>query len=81
MENNPETKETIFDKVHSEIVANKTKKEAGGITSISIPFPRLSLKFPGWVKHSYTIITASSGIKINFNQNLHILIIFRIFTV
>ncbi len=39
-----------------------TKKENGGFTSISPPFSRLAKKYPGWVKGTYTIISASSGV-------------------
>lgn len=52
----------IFNSLYDKINDNLSKKENGGITSISPPFPRLSLKYPGWVKGTYTILTASSGV-------------------
>ncbi len=60
----------IFDNLYNKIESNIEKKELGGITSIVPPFPRLAKKYPGWVKGTYSIITASSGIKINFNLYL-----------
>ncbi len=58
----PTTKAKIFDSLFSKINSNMAKKESGGITSISPPFPRLAKKYPGWVKGTYTILTASSGV-------------------
>lgn len=55
-------KAKIFNTIYDKIVRNKEKKEAGNVTSISPPFPRLAKKYPGWVKGTYTILTASSGI-------------------
>lgn len=52
----------IFNDLYEKINQNVEKKIGGGITSISPPFPRLAKKFPGWVKGTYTIITANSGI-------------------
>ena len=52
----------IFDNLYNKIESNIEKKELGGITSIVPPFPRLAKKYPGWVKGTYSIITASSGI-------------------
>jgi hypothetical protein len=52
----------IFDSIESKIKANLAKKESGIATSINVPFPRLSQRFPGWTKGSHTIITANSGI-------------------
>lgn len=57
-----QNKVKIFDTLYNKIVLNKDKKEAGNVTSISPPFPRLAKKYPGWVKGTYTILTASSGI-------------------
>lgn len=55
-------KVTIYDKVLEDIKQNKTKKEGGRATSIPPPFPRLAAKYPGWIKSTYTILTANSGI-------------------
>jgi replicative DNA helicase len=52
----------IFNNLYNKIQTNLDKKEAGGITSIIPPFERLSKKYPGWVKGSYTLITSNSGI-------------------
>lgn len=52
----------IYDSIYNKIVDNKNKKDSGLVTSISPPFPRLAKKYPGWVKGTYTILTASSGI-------------------
>lgn len=52
----------IFSDVFNRIQANKAKKDAGFVTSISPPFPRLAERYPGWVKGTYTILTANSGI-------------------
>lgn len=52
----------IYNNLLEKISKNLNKKEAGGFTSISPPFPRLSEKYPGWVKGTYTIISASSGV-------------------
>ncbi len=52
----------IFNNIYDKIESNLNKREAGGITSISPPFERLSKKYPGWVKGTYSILTASSGI-------------------
>jgi replicative DNA helicase len=57
-----EDKVKIFDSLYQKVAYNKEKKLSGSVTSISPPFPRLSKKYPGWVKGTYTIITASSGI-------------------
>jgi replicative DNA helicase len=54
--------EKIFDTLRNKIIYNKEKKEAGNVTSISLPFPRLAERYPGWVKGVYTILTASSGV-------------------
>lgn len=51
----------IFNTLLEQIEKNYNKKKNGGVTSISPPFPRLSEKYPGWVKGRYTIITASTG--------------------
>lgn len=59
---NQKDKAKIFNVIYDKIVKNKDKKEAGKVTSISPPFARLSKKYPGWVKGTYTILTASSGI-------------------
>lgn len=56
------TRVKIYNKLYEKIIDNHTKKENGGLTSISPPFTRLSKKYPGWVKGTYTILTASSGI-------------------
>lgn len=52
----------IYDNIYDKIINNKKKKDAGNVTSISPPFSRLAKKYPGWVKGTYTILTASSGI-------------------
>lgn len=53
----------IYDDLYKSIEHNIAKKESDGFTSILCPFSRLSNKgFPGWVKGTYTILTASSGI-------------------
>jgi replicative DNA helicase len=52
----------IFDSIYESIDRNKVKRESGRHISISPPFPRLAKKYPGWVKGTNTIITASSGI-------------------
>ena len=52
----------IFKNLYEKISRNVEKKENGGLTSIKPPFPRLAKKFPGWVKGTYTILTASSGV-------------------
>lgn len=52
----------IYNKIYKNIENNLIKKESGGITSISPPFERLSKRYPGWVKGTYTIISASSGV-------------------
>lgn len=57
-----EGKAKIYNTIYDKIVKNKTKKESGLVTSISAPFSRLSKRYPGWVKGTYTILTASSGI-------------------
>lgn len=60
MEN--QNKAGIFDDVFARIQSNKAKKDAGFVTSISPPFTRLAERYPGWVKGTYTILTANSGI-------------------
>jgi len=56
----------IYDDLYKSIEHNIAKKESDGFTSILCPFSRLSNKgFPGWVKGTYTILTASSGIEFN----------------
>lgn len=53
----------IYDDLYSQIEHNISKKESDGYTSILCPFDRLSKRgFPGWVKGTYSIITANSGI-------------------
>ncbi len=52
----------IFNQLYDSIEKNIIKKESDGYTSILCPFDRLSKRFPGWVKGTYSIITASSGI-------------------
>lgn len=52
----------IFNNLYNKINDNYIKKGNGGLTSISPPFPRLAQKYPGWVKGTYTIVTASSGV-------------------
>jgi replicative DNA helicase len=52
----------IFNELYNQINKNLDKKEKGGFTSISPPFKRLADKYPGWVKGTYTILTASSGV-------------------
>ena len=52
----------IFNQLYDSIEKNIVKKESDGYTSILCPFERLSKKFPGWVKGTLNIITASSGI-------------------
>lgn len=52
----------MFNIIYEKILHNKTRKEEGKITSIYPPFERLSEKFPGWEKGTYTILTASSGV-------------------
>tara|TARA_R110000868_G_scaffold369503_1_gene632888 strand:+ start:1280 stop:2371 length:1092 start_codon:yes stop_codon:yes gene_type:complete len=52
----------IFNKIYSKIESNLIAKKAGKVTTISPPFPRLALKYPGWERGKYTIITANSGI-------------------
>lgn len=52
----------IFNQLYDKIEYNVTKKESDGYTSILCPFERLSTRFPGWVKGTYSIITANSGI-------------------
>lgn len=52
----------IFDALNAKIIQNKEKKESGKVTSISPPFKRLAKKYPGWVKGTHVILSASSGI-------------------
>jgi Steigviridae replicative DNA helicase len=57
-----QAKVEIFDSIFERIKINKDKKDAGFVTSISPPFERMAQKYPGWVKGTYTILTASSGV-------------------
>lgn len=52
----------IFNSLVDKINDNFKKKQEGGFTSIIPPFKRLAEKYPGWVKGTYTIITAGTGI-------------------
>lgn len=52
----------IFNHLYDTISYNITKKESDGFTSILPPFERLAERYPGWVKGTYTILTANSGI-------------------
>lgn len=52
----------IFNQLYESIEKNIIKKESDGVTSILCPFERLSKRFPGWVKGTYNLFTASSGI-------------------
>ena len=58
----------IFNQLYESIEKNVIKKESDEYTSILCPFERLSNRFPGWVKGTYDLFTASSGM--NFNKYL-----------
>lgn len=67
-----------FTEILSTIERNKTIKEAGGITSILPPFPRLSESYGGFTKGSITAITAASGVgKTKFVKFFTILNIYK----
>ena len=50
-----------FQSILHEINKNKLIKEAGGLTSVPPPFPRLAQHYGGFTKGSITCITSASG--------------------
>jgi hypothetical protein len=50
-----------FESILNEINKNRLIKEAGGLTSIAPPFPRLAEYYGGFTKGSITCITSASG--------------------
>ena len=53
---------TNFQKILEQIEQNKLIKEAGGLTAIPPPFPRLAEHYGGFTKSSITCLTAASGV-------------------
>ncbi len=67
-----------FESIIAQIERNKEIREAGGITSIAPPFPRLAQHYGGFTKGSITCITAASGVgKSKFAKYMTIVNIYR----
>ena len=67
-----------FESIISQIERNKAIKDAGGITSIAPPFPRLAQYYGGFTKGSITCITAASGVgKSKFAKYMTIVNIYK----
>lgn len=67
-----------FESIISQIERNKSIKDAGGITSIAPPFPRLAQYYGGFTKGSITCITAASGVgKSKFAKYMTIVNIYK----
>jgi len=67
-----------FESIIAQIERNKEIKDAGGITSIAPPFPRLAQYYGGFTKGSITCITAASGVgKSKFAKYMTIVNIYK----